>query len=594
MFEVGGIDVTTQSVKETQALVDEKLGISSQILSRTVFYGQHSLNELLEATDAKFKEELSLVVPIALWQEAAKLARARARDAARAASELTGMIALRTGDIEKLRIRKDNEEKNLKSMQEELNALVEELENESLRLGGSEKTFEFEFNKLELRVHEAADELKNAESKFETLMKQREEDVGPLERSYEDLSKSRASLIQRCQDGERETFAASLKVDTMKEKVEALGEKWDVDLSDGLPDGFITPELCPTCQQPLSDDGKGHSHRDLQILATRDIEQAFHAFKDAQLTLDRSKADLNEANKALSSRERTLKEMEDDLSRQKSRWATELAQCEQDVATKRAELQRRSDEFSVVARKVQQFASSRTLETKLSNNKAAITFAGSALEALETELCEGEYLIANLTSQLEIENRRERNMMDLGEAFGQRGVQTYVLKNVVDTLQLITEKYLDELSEGAQRLQLSLDAGDRISRTPLIQGSDGDYRVRPLSTLSGGQWRRCSLALSFAFAELLARRGKLRPSLCILDEPLTHLDRVGRTKVGHLIRKMLRPQGDPGGVGLGGLGISTIVLILQDLAAEELEESFDSIDEVEKKGGASIVKVDIS
>ena len=85
----------------------------------------------------------------------------------------------------------------------------------------------------------------------------------------------------------------------------------------------------------------------------------------------------------------------------------------------------------------------------------------------------------------------------------------------------------------------------------------------------------------------------MRPSLCVLDEPLTHLDRSGRTKVGHLIRKMLRPQGDPGGVGLGGLGLSTIVLILQDLAAEELEESFDSIDEVEKKGGTSFVKVDI-
>ena len=41
-----------------------------------------------------------------------------------------------------------------------------------------------------------------------------------------------------------------------------------------------------------------------------------------------------------------------------------------------------------------------------------------------------------------------------------------------------------------------------------------------------------------------------------------------------------------------GLRVSTILLILQDLAAEELEESFDCIDEVVKIDGCSCVKVD--
>ena len=41
-----------------------------------------------------------------------------------------------------------------------------------------------------------------------------------------------------------------------------------------------------------------------------------------------------------------------------------------------------------------------------------------------------------------------------------------------------------------------------------------------------------------------------------------------------------------------GLAFSTILLILQDLAAEELEESFDCLDEVVKWGGASHVVVD--
>jgi hypothetical protein len=39
-----------------------------------MFHGQHSMNGLLEATDAKLKEELSLIVRLALWQQGMMLA----------------------------------------------------------------------------------------------------------------------------------------------------------------------------------------------------------------------------------------------------------------------------------------------------------------------------------------------------------------------------------------------------------------------------------------------------------------------------------------------------------------------------------------
>jgi hypothetical protein len=80
--------------------------------------------------------------------------------------------------------------------------------------------------------------------------------------------------------------------------------------------------------------------------------------------------------------------------------------------------------------------------------------------------------------------------------------------------------------------------------------------------------------------------------MCVLDEPLTHLDRSGRSKVGEVIRKMLRPADSDGMKGFGVMGMSTVLIILQDLAAEELDEAFDCIDEVIKEGSTSRVKVD--
>jgi energy-coupling factor transporter ATP-binding protein EcfA2 len=97
--------------------------------------------------------------------------------------------------------------------------------------------------------------------------------------------------------------------------------------------------------------------------------------------------------------------------------------------------------------------------------------------------------------------------------------------------------------------------------------------------------------LFLGFADLVAKRGRMKTSLCVLDEPLTHLDHSGRSRVGLLLRSLL--QNDDSPVSLhGGMELSTILVILQDLVAEELEETFDHIDEVVKIDGVSAVSSD--
>ena len=96
----------------------------------------------------------------------------------------------------------------------------------------------------------------------------------------------------------------------------------------------------------------------------------------------------------------------------------------------------------------------------------------------------------------------------------------------------------------------------------------------------------------FGFVDLFSRRGRLRPSFLVMDEPLTHLDRTGRSLVGSLLRKLLVRGEQIGGIGVSGISASTIILILQDLAAEELEEAFDHVDEVVKSDGFSSVIID--
>jgi DNA repair exonuclease SbcCD ATPase subunit len=582
------VDLTTQSIKETQMLLEEKLGINPQLLSRTMFHGQHAINELLECTDGKLKDELSLVVPLGLWQDAATLARTKSREAGKSASELNGMITLRSEDVEKLCRRRDRAEEEAETKQKILKKLEMQVEDEKNKMQSSQVGDHTDFSELENQLEQVKGEAMEIESRYQSIVNERDEEIGPLARIFDELNSALPAFYERCQIQEREVFAATMKVDSGKEKIEVLEQKWSVDLSLGLTDIFVSPETCPTCLQPVSSDGDVHSPVDLKELAEKEIDSALQIFRNAQVVLESSNDKLAVSKDAHSGRARTVKDMKEDLYRAEARWTEEVSEVEEELATKKQKQAQLSERLSDLARKTQNVSGLQAIEASINTERTAAKYTSEAYLALCDEVKAGGSRLEELKASMDEQNKRGRTMTGLAESLGQRGVQTFVLQNVVDALQTVSQMYLDELSDGAQRLELSLDAGDRISRTAFVRGADGGYRERPLSTLSGGQWRRCSLALTLGFAELVSRRGMMRPSMIILDEPLTHLDRSGRTKVGDVIRKMLHPEVS----GFGGLGISTVLLILQDLAAEEIEEAFDCIDEVVKDGGTSFVKVD--
>lgn len=182
----------------------------------------------------------------------------------------------------------------------------------------------------------------------------------------------------------------------------------------------------------------------------------------------------------------------------------------------------------------------------------------------------------------------------LAEHLGVRGVQNFVFRDAVNQLQANTGRYLDVLSDGALQLHLSMD-GERVVKRATARAADGTFRDRSLSQLSGGQWRRSSLALELAFAELARQRSRFCCNILVLDEVLSQLDSYGRARVAAMLRALTHGRTtDDEQSGLAGPQAiySTILVILQDLPAEELQESFDRIDQVVKHRDCSSVIVD--
>jgi hypothetical protein len=241
--------------------------------------------------------------------------------------------------------------------------------------------------------------------------------------------------------------------------------------------------------------------------------------------------------------------------------------------------------------------------------------------------------VINEASQ-ELKNCIDRGVVleRLLECRGPRGIQHYVFLSTLKQLEEIANSYLEILADGGIRLALQgEDDVDKIIKRVLVRSSDGTFKDRGLSQLSGGQWRRVSMALDLAFVEVIRRRGTLRSNILVMDEVLTHLDGAGREAVGTVLRAMVDGEktsssnfnssfsginDNPISDGddqptvdsdvddykstmyemsrqlLGGGAYETVIVILQDLAAVELEEAFDHIDTVVKDSDTSRVIID--
>lgn len=588
VFTLGGEDLTTQSAKETQELIDETFGVNSQILARTIFNGQHALNDLLEATDSKLKDELATVVPLSGWQDAVTLVRKMGREAGKRASEIEGMLTLREKDLERLDRRLEDAtsvvyetEASLRSTEQ---SVTDELE--GLYFAGNHC---MELDDWDARLLDASEKVKALERSLRSKQTERDE----VMKSAAAEATRRSSFLDSAADSFRRVEARygrlAMDFETATKKVQELEKLWSLDLSSGELDTAYAPVLCPTCGQSVSSDDSGHDLRSLKGAMEDDISVALLRLHEAQTMVQDVGGELAAAKAQHGEALSLVKDLNTQKEKESQVWSETICKQERALADAREAQSVASFEYTLAVKAFQQKARRDELQSQIDRQHQALSNVRAHAEAVEAETMEYRNLVKELQASLDTEEKQVALMSDLSDAFGQRGVQAFVLQSEIEILQTLTQSFLDDFSDGTQKLSLSLDAGDRISRRAYVRSPDGAYHERPLASLSGGQWRRCSLALNLGYADLVARRGRFRSSLYIMDEPLTHLDRSGRADVGRVFRKLLRRSTTS---GEGGLAPSTIIVILQDLAAEELGEAFDCIDEVVKCQGTSQVFVD--
>lgn len=594
-FLFGGEDLTAQSAQETQKLVNEKLGISAELLSRTLFHGQHALNGLLESTDTKLKDELSLIVPLDIWQKAASLARKRSSIAGKLEAQLEGMVSVRTDDLkeakqrlldlsEQLRSAKSLRDVSLSRCEESMTTTIGSTENDTATKTESLERLKGNLASCETNIAASEKELLNLKRRRDTDLATLDGEIKNLERSLAHIETTERNLCS-----EQQVLTGRLEI--AEENIVRLETMWNVDLSHGIPQDFELPSDCPTCSQPINDFNDVHRHENLQSNVLNSLKEATGERESLHEQMYVKAEEIRKAQHQIKSLREKVDQMKEDLEKRKLQWTAVIEEKENAIAFERDTQRGLSIQLSDLASSIDRDLQRASLDATLHEANEKLRYLQKTVDSVQSEVAKLEETLFELNTQRDQQSRSNLIMSELSQLFSPKGIQSFILKNTIVDLETATQAFLTEISDGAQKLKLSLESGEGISRRAFVTGHGGTYVERPLASLSGGQWRRCSLALNFGFAELIARRGKFRCSLCILDEPLTHLDRSGRSDVGRLLRRLLRQSYSDSNASLG-LSYETVLMILQDLAAEELEESFDSVDQVIKRGGVSSVAIE--
>ena len=590
-FLLNGSDLTRQSSKDTQLLIDEHFGTGSQILMRTIFHGQHTIGGLLESSDAKLKEELSYLVSLEIWQESASRARLKQRELKRKASEIEGMLSLRETD-------KTRAEDKAQAAKVEMKRRESMLENERRMLSEKEQsiatTSESEHSDIETTMESVQNQLNDCVGEIDSLEKELskilESDSDELDTLRSKLNKkveiendARATL-QACQ---RKHDMATMELKSAESHLTHLQSEWDMNID--IEEDMDSPKTCKTCGQSITSfTAQKHVMESIQeklSVATSEVDKAREKVSDVAQSHEEAKEAAHVIGLEIQSSMKHLKEAEESR-------ALETDDLRTQIRASRIVQTTLSADFTSLAKKAKEMSEFNLVQSRIQANLDRLSESFNSSIVAHTDCCSEVEMIE--TNILELEKEKETLSSTaslytlLGDSFGPKGIQAFVLRNIVQGLQYCSQTYLNELSDGSLQLRMQVGSNDSILKQAAVRNLDGTWRVRPLSSLSGGQWRRCSLALSLGFIDLTSKRGKLRSSLLVLDEPLTHLDSSGRQSVGKLLRKMLRHDD----TGVGRLGLSTILVILQEIAAEEIEECFDQIDEVIKRGGESHVVLD--
>lgn len=275
-------------------------------------------------------------------------------------------------------------------------------------------------------------------------------------------------------------------------------------------------------------------------------------FSNIEPLIESDKAKIEEYNKAIATDKEEAKTLQDVGVKRKA-----------EIATLETQQTKDEENYNSVEKNLKKLRSdlARDLNTKEPQVDSKALVLKTEIERLKTEAKEkNDQLNSGITPFVDLINANKQRLenveislkdheksMKEAEAnipyyeywrvgFGDNGIRQSILEGIIPVLNQCIASWLQPLVANTITLKFDANLEETIERNP----PDGDPYI--YNGMSAGQRRRLNLAVSHAFADIMAVSNGTKPSLVFLDEVTTNIDPTGVQGIYNMIQELSKDK----------------------------------------------------
>lgn len=551
---LNGEPMEFSTMKETQANIEQIIGIPEEVFRTTLFFDGHYTTPFSEMTDKQKKEFLSAIVDLSIYSKAHDKTKEEIKETKAQIASVDSNITIASEsskreleNVSRLRATKEQYEHNLTTAQATLDN-YDDQNYQTLSNNLLEASKELEYvsaykttNTAQNALREALTASQSLSSELAELQSKQRELVAHVE-NLKSVMKSKMDMVKQYEQLNQSAYTK----DNLVASYNYGANGSSVDAIDAIiPSGATNLETVAKLKEELANLIAEYKSTDTSVYDQPIVEAT---------------AKQDEARQAVQKlQEEANKEIEDNNTL--------------------------NSRYQMANNKVNQIKEQiRNEEQAKKNLESQVTSAKSSLELVNQQLASyGDVSTDNAESVIEDLQAKKQtlatNLVNLEKvlgAFSDKGIKSHVLDLVTPTLNEGVNKYLGTLTGGAINVEFSTQSkkadGTLSDKFDISVTYNGD--VMSYNALSSGEKRRVDVAISLALQDMVIQRYGADVNLLAYDELFESLDATGAENVVELLKSRIEKVG-------------TIIVVSHN---EDLKPLFDNSLEVIKKDGVSTLK----
>lgn len=563
----GDNNLTGATIKDTQAKLEEILGIPFDLFRSTVFFDGATAEGFPEKTDKNKKQFLETIIDLEPYRKANELTKVEIKEQEDKVNQLKGkkdsLVEMRIGTQEV----HENQNKVLETYkngvvmaEKSYNAILEDFNNYTTN-------YVEEHEKLSRDITEASEAISPVVEvemidltslRTDVAMKGNEVTRIKQEMSIQTnkLNSATAQIGQQKQviRDYMEIANSSFSKDNMKSAFDA-GTINDIVAYESIKSDSLDRERAAAMMNELKAamDNKVAIEQRLSTLppeleaAERTLTQAQESLSENEVVLKKQREQERAMNQSVFAAQKLLNEKQQ-----------ELTNLERERVTKENAVKTAENDLKMKRNQVKQ------------HEETAATQAHHDFDKLIGEVDAELVAVVNHLTELEAAKT----------AFSDSGIISHVISTVAPALTSATNKYLSQLTGGVIQVEFTTlkknangDTSEKLDVLVFVNGEESDYK-----SLSRGEKRRTDIAISLALAEVAASNSTTTTNVMFMDEVFESLDANGAETVVTMLQEKVDNPDD---------AVDTIFVVSHQ---EELKSLFSSSLVVTKKDGNSTIK----